>query len=58
VQLPTVESRENLLTVARHAEAGTLRPVVDRTYPLAGTADAVSHVEQGHARGKVVVTVT
>lgn len=58
VQLPTVESRENLLTVAGHAEAGTLRPVVDRTYPLAGTADAVSYVEQGHARGKVVVTLT
>jgi NADPH:quinone reductase-like Zn-dependent oxidoreductase len=58
VQLPGAESRENLLTVAQLAEAGTLRPVVDRTYPLAGTADAVSYVEQGHARGKVVVTVT
>jgi NADPH:quinone reductase-like Zn-dependent oxidoreductase len=56
-QLPTVESRENLVTVAGHAAAGTLRPVVDRTYPLAGAADAVSYVEQGHARGKVVVTV-
>jgi len=56
-QLPTVESRENLLTVAKHAEAGTLLPVVDRVYPLAATADAVRHVEQGHARGKVVVAV-
>jgi len=56
-QLPTVESRENLLTVARHAEAGTLLPVVDRSYPLAAAADAVGHVERGHARGKVVVTV-
>ena len=55
--VPTVESRENLLTVAEMVEAGTLRPVVDRRYPLAGAADAVSYVEQGHARGKVVVTV-
>lgn len=38
-------------------EAGKLRSVIDRTYPLAETGAAIAYVEQGHARGKVVVTV-
>ena len=38
-------------------EAGKLTPVLDRTYPLAGTAEGLRRVEQGHARGKVVITV-
>lgn len=38
-------------------EAGKLRSVIDRTYPLAQAGDAMAYVEQGHARGKVVVTV-
>ena len=38
--------------------AGTLRPFIDRTYPLAETADAMRYVEAGHVPGKVVVTVT
>jgi NADPH:quinone reductase-like Zn-dependent oxidoreductase len=37
------------------AEAVT--PVVDRTYPLADTAEALRYVETGHARGKVVIAV-
>ena len=38
-------------------EAGTPMPVIDRTCPLSQTADAVRQLEQGHARGKVVITV-
>ena len=38
-------------------EAGKLTPVLDRIYPLAGTAEGLRRVEQGHARGKVVITV-
>ena len=38
-------------------ESGVLRPVVERTYPLAETVDALRHIQGGHARGKVVVTV-
>ena len=34
-----------------------LTPVVDRTYPLAEVATGLNYVEQGHVRGKVVVTV-
>lgn len=38
-------------------EAGKLTPVIDRTYPLERAAEAVAYQQQGHARGKVVVTV-
>jgi NADPH:quinone reductase-like Zn-dependent oxidoreductase len=38
-------------------ETGKLTPVIDRTYPLANAADAIRHLETGHARGKLVVTV-
>ncbi|MBW0114858.1 NAD(P)-dependent alcohol dehydrogenase [Pseudonocardia abyssalis] len=37
---------------------GLLRPVIDRTYPLVDVAEGLRYVEQGHARGKVVVTVS
>ena len=42
---------------AGDGEAGKLTPVLDRTYPLADTAEGLRRVEQGHARGKVVITV-
>jgi len=48
---------EDLLFLTDLIEDGKLAPVIDRTYPLADVADAIRHLEQGHARGKVVVTV-
>ena len=36
-------------------EAGTVTPVIDRTYPLAEVPDAIRYLEEGHARGKVVI---
>lgn len=39
-------------------ESGAIKPVIDRTFPFQQTADALSYVEQGRARGKVVVTVS
>jgi NADPH:quinone reductase-like Zn-dependent oxidoreductase len=51
-------TREHLLAVTELVDAGRLTPVVDRTFPLADTAAGLHHVEQGHARGKVVVTVS
>jgi NADPH:quinone reductase-like Zn-dependent oxidoreductase len=36
-------------------EAGTVKPVIDRTYPLGEVAEALRYVDDGHARGKVVV---
>jgi NADPH:quinone reductase-like Zn-dependent oxidoreductase len=37
-------------------EAGKIKPVLDRTYPLSQVADAIRYLEAGHARGKVVIT--
>src|SRR3954451_6381116 len=56
--LPDTWTREHLLAVVEFVEAGDLTPVIDRTYPLADTAAALRYLEEGHARGKVVVTVT
>jgi NADPH:quinone reductase-like Zn-dependent oxidoreductase len=39
-------------------ESGAIKPVIDRTFPFQQTADALSYVEQGRAKGKVVVTVS
>ncbi len=36
-------------------EAGRIRPVLDRTYPLGETPEAIRYVEARHARGKVVI---
>jgi NADPH:quinone reductase-like Zn-dependent oxidoreductase len=38
--------------------SGKLTPVIDKTYPLSEAAAAIQHVEGGHARGKVVVTLS
>jgi NADPH:quinone reductase-like Zn-dependent oxidoreductase len=55
--IPHEQKREQLLTLTGLIEAGKLTPVLDRTYPLAETAEAMRRVEQGHARGKVIITV-
>ena len=55
--VPTTWNREDLLAVSELVDIGTLRPVIDRTYPLAEAAAGLQHVEAGHARGKVVITV-
>jgi NADPH:quinone reductase-like Zn-dependent oxidoreductase len=38
-------------------EAGKVTPVIDRTYPLSEVPAAIGYLEQGHARGKVVITL-
>lgn len=47
----------DLAELAAFATAGKLTPVLDRTFALPDTADAIRHVAAGHTRGKVVVTV-
>ena len=55
--LPSRQNRQELLAVTGLIQDGKVMPVVDRTYPLAETVEGLRHVEQGHARGKAVVTV-
>jgi NADPH:quinone reductase-like Zn-dependent oxidoreductase len=55
--LATKIKREDLVTLTELIEAGSVTPVVDRTYPLIEAADAIRYLEEGHARGKIVVTV-
>ena len=51
-------SQERMSLIAELAAAGTLTPVIDRTYPLERIADAFKYVEQGHKKGNVVITVS
>ena len=55
--LPSRQNRAELLAVTGLIEDGKLMPVIDRAYPLAETAEGLRTVEQGHTRGKLVVTV-
>jgi NADPH:quinone reductase-like Zn-dependent oxidoreductase len=50
-------NKDDLLTLKKLIEAGKVTPVIDRTYPLSETAQAIRYLEAGHARGKVVITV-
>lgn len=53
----SVDDAEDLATVLEHIEAGRVRPLVDRTYPLDQLPDAMRHLAGGHGRGKVVITI-
>ncbi len=52
----TKSSPEDLRTIAGLIQAGKVRPVIERTYKLSETADALRQLE-GHARGKIVITI-
>ncbi len=50
--------RQDLIDLTELIEAGKLRPVIDRSYPLAETATAMDYIAGGHAGGKTIITVT
>jgi len=53
----SVENKEDLLVLKELIESGKVTPVIDRTYPLREAPDAIRYLEDGHARGKVVIKV-
>jgi len=50
-------NKKDLVFIKELLEAGKVRPVIDRTYPFEKISDAIRYLEEGHARGKVVITV-
>jgi len=50
-------NKKDLVFIKELLEAGKVVPVIDRTYPLSEVAEAIRYLEEGHARGKVVITV-
>jgi 2-desacetyl-2-hydroxyethyl bacteriochlorophyllide A dehydrogenase len=50
-------NKEDLLFIGELLETGKVVPVIDRRYPLSETAEAIRYLEEGHARGKVIITV-
>ena len=48
-------NKEDLQFLKQLIEAGQLAPMIDRTYPLSETPEAIRYLENGHARGKVVI---
>ena len=55
--LATTVKQEDLAALTELVAAGTLRAVIDRTYPLIEAPDAIRHLAEGHAAGKIVITV-
>ena len=58
-KLGTFVSKENnldMIVLRELIESGKVTPVIDRTYPLAEVPEAIRYLEEGHVRGKVVIT--
>ena len=49
--------QDDLVQLADWMAAGQVTPVIDQTFPLAGTADAIRYSETGRARGKIIIDV-
>ena len=49
--------QQDLVYIKELLEAGKIKAVIDRTYPLSETAEALRYLGDGHARGKIVITI-
>ena len=61
-QLPDVgrlmpSKQESMGLLKELLESGKLTPHIDRTYPLSEVPEAIRYLQEGHAKGKVVITV-
>ena len=52
-----IPNKEDLVFMKELLEAGKVVPVLDRHYKLSEVPEAIGYVEEGHAQGKVVITV-
>ena len=50
-------NQKDLVSLKDLLEAGKVVPVIDRRYPLSDVAEALRYLEEGHAQGKIVLTV-
>ena len=51
------ENHEDMIVLKELIESGKVTPVIDRTYSLSEVPEAIRYLEEGHARGKVVITL-
>jgi NADPH:quinone reductase-like Zn-dependent oxidoreductase len=51
------ERRSDLVSLRDMADSGAVTPAIDRSYPLSQAAAAIRHLAEGHARGKVVISI-
>ncbi len=57
VRYTTTLNKEDVAVLAQLLETGKVRPVIERTYPLREGPAALRQFDQGHARGKIVITM-
>jgi NADPH:quinone reductase-like Zn-dependent oxidoreductase len=55
--LASRENAEDLVVLQELIESGQVTPAIDRTYPLSETPQAIQHLQDGRAQGKVVITI-
>jgi NADPH:quinone reductase-like Zn-dependent oxidoreductase len=55
-QYRTKASKQDLIMLGELTQAGKLSPVIERTYKLGDAPEALRYLNQGHARGKIVIT--
>jgi len=53
----SLPNKENLAALKELVESGKVTPVIDKTYPLSETPEAISYMGEGHARSKIVITM-